>query len=499
MYELYPYFTNDGTVGLFSRRDDDIYHSTYGAVTESWQKFIIPSRLEKYLQEHESVKILDICYGIGYNTKTALNVFINNANKNSKKKFNTKNYKKYSKKCSSVNHNIAAIDSDNILDENTISFSEKNINSQLINKENTINNIASIDSNNINGNESSFSYENIVDGKVFSKNMCDNSNTSQSCNKITIDAVDMDKFLMDISPFITDASWFKFMFEKKMNNEPIALQNKIKYQQIKNIKNFKKFIRKEYRLKQEVSLIILQELFNSNPELFKDKILQSILSQRRYSQFFSKFMLNFAKFYSNLACKHNLKANKSTYLHNIYYRYISRSYKTVQKLRNLCQIKLNFYKNDARSFIKASDTKYNFIFLDAFTPSKCPALWTVEFFAQLYSRLEDDGMILTYSNSAAIRSAFLKNGFFVGKTYDANSKKFVGTVAVKNKNLIEHELDNKDLDLINSKAGICYSDKFLEADNQTIIKDREIEVENSDLVSSTKILKGYKNDHSKSL
>lgn len=84
MYELYPYFTNDGTVGLFSREDDDIYHSTYGALSESWQKFIIPSGLEEYLQTHNELKILDICYGIGYNSKTVLNVFINNATKNYK-------------------------------------------------------------------------------------------------------------------------------------------------------------------------------------------------------------------------------------------------------------------------------------------------------------------------------------------------------------------------------------------------------------------------------
>ena len=49
MYELCPYFTNDGSVGLFSKEDDDIYHSTYGALSESWEKFIIPGRLKEYL------------------------------------------------------------------------------------------------------------------------------------------------------------------------------------------------------------------------------------------------------------------------------------------------------------------------------------------------------------------------------------------------------------------------------------------------------------------
>lgn len=164
-------------------------------------------------------------------------------------------------------------------------------------------------------------------------------------------------------------------------------------------------------------------------------------------------------------------------------------------MRNILQnneIDINFYAEDARTFIKHTTNKYNFIFLDAFTPAKCPSLWTVNFFKELYSKLDDDGIILTYSNSAAIRNAFLQNGFTIGKTYDDNIKKFVGTVATKNKFLIEYELDERDLDLINSKAGICFEDEFLNLDNQTIIKNRESMFEKSALMSSSKVIKRYK-------
>ena len=130
--------------------------------------------------------------------------------------------------------------------------------------------------------------------------------------------------------------------------------------------------------------------------------------------------------------------------------------------------------------------------MDAFTPSKCPALWTLDFFGVLYSKLDDDGMILTYSNSAAIRNAFLKSGFFVGKIYNAKTNKFTGTVAVKNNSLIEHVLDNKDLDLINSKAGICYRDANLDLTNDEIIKNRNLELSQSDLVTSSKVLKEHR-------
>lgn len=195
----------------------------------------------------------------------------------------------------------------------------------------------------------------------------------------------------------------------------------------------------------------------------------------------------------------NLSAFLERFVHNIYYRYLSRGYKNVINLLKDTQININFHKNDARRFIQANSNKYNFIFLDAFTPAKSPALWSVQFFKELYSALDDDGMILTYSNSAAARNAFLQNGFYVGKIYDKKLQKFSGTVAVKNKKLIEYNLDELDLDLINSKAGICFQDENLKCDNFTIIQNRDKEVENSDLISSSKIVKGYKKKHAKTL
>ena len=56
MYELYPYFTNDGSVGLFSPEADDIYHSTYGALSEAYEKFIVPAELETFLQNKNEIK-----------------------------------------------------------------------------------------------------------------------------------------------------------------------------------------------------------------------------------------------------------------------------------------------------------------------------------------------------------------------------------------------------------------------------------------------------------
>lgn len=64
--------TNDGSAGLYNEAVGDIYHSTYGAYSESYAKFLKASGFLDYIKQNDSVKILDICYGIGYNTKTAL-------------------------------------------------------------------------------------------------------------------------------------------------------------------------------------------------------------------------------------------------------------------------------------------------------------------------------------------------------------------------------------------------------------------------------------------
>jgi tRNA U34 5-methylaminomethyl-2-thiouridine-forming methyltransferase MnmC len=419
MYELCAYFTNDGTMGLFSKNDDDIYHSTYGALSESWQKFILPSRLEEYLTLNNEVKILDICYGIGYNTKTALNVFIKNIlEKHKKINFNKK-----------LNQNIAPIDTDNIL-------------------------------------------------------------SSESKN-ILIDAVDLDNVLINLSPFVTRGKKNNFLFKKYMCNKYFESS---KVTQIKKIKDIKfKTLPKEYKLRKEVNMIIAQKMLEQNQNFLNDSNLLKILFDKKYKLFFDKFMLNYAQFYQKKRYNYDKKENKLAFLHNIYYRYVSRSYKNIKKLLKNSKIDVNFHNNDARSFIKTNTTKYNFIYLDAFTPTKCPMLWTVQFFNKLYNLLENDGMILTYSNSAAVRNALLQNGFAVGKIYNSDSGKFIGTVATKNENLIQYKLGKKDLDLINSKAGICFNDNNLDLDNETIIKNREKEMEKSDLLSSSKVLKGYKN------
>ena len=96
MRDYEPYFTEDGSVGLYSHADNDVYHSKYGALTEAWEKFILPSNIPHLLKFKKEIKVLDICYGIGYNTKALMSYVINKKTKLKKDKKNEdENKEKY--------------------------------------------------------------------------------------------------------------------------------------------------------------------------------------------------------------------------------------------------------------------------------------------------------------------------------------------------------------------------------------------------------------------
>ena len=398
MYLLYPYFTNDGSVGLFSPEADDIYHSTYGALTEAYEKFILPANFLDYFKEKSEIKILDICYGIGYNTKSFLDYFLKNI------------------------------------------YTDK------------------IDTNN--------------------NKYIDKSYTNNKKYKIFVHAVDYDKILSNLSPFF-------------LANKINVKNNKLNFENEKIEKMLSLQKRENYKLKKEVSIILLEKLKN---EINKDA--EYILSLKYYRLFFDKHMIALYKFLKYEGINNTHLSGIINFLHNIYYNHISNSYKNAMKALNLIDFDFKLTNDDARRVVLSDDNIYNYIFLDAFTPAKCPCLWTLEFFKLLYNHLDSEGMVLTYSNSAAIRNAFVNAGFYVGKIFSETAQKFTGTVAVKNKSLIKNELSEFDLGLMKSKAGIFYRDENLNALNEAIINRHSKDVESSTLVSSSKFIKNFrrKND-----
>lgn len=215
MYELYPYYTNDGSIGLYSPENNDIYHSAYGALTEAFEKFVLPSEPEFYLLKNSEIKILDICYGIGYNSKSFLNYFFENFLK-------------------SKNAYTVQIDTDNI---KSLSYNEK-----------------------------------LYTDNTFSKNSKQNSKKIENFN-IYIKAIDKDKILSFISPFINFAG------------KKIPKNNKLPFENEKISKILKKSAINKIKFHKEINMIFLKKIAENHPEIFEENELEFILKSKKYRTF----------------------------------------------------------------------------------------------------------------------------------------------------------------------------------------------------------------------
>ena len=67
---------------------------------------------------------------------------------------------------------------------------------------------------------------------------------------------------------------------------------------------------------------------------------------------------------------------------------------------------------DARSMLQQipEPVRFDLILLDAFSPQRCPELWSEEFLGALAHRLAPQGRLLTYSRSAAVRASLKRAG-----------------------------------------------------------------------------------------
>jgi tRNA U34 5-methylaminomethyl-2-thiouridine-forming methyltransferase MnmC len=69
---LIPQKTEDGSYTFFSDEFNEAFHSHYGAKLEAEVKFVEPTQLKIKATQLSTIYLLDICYGLGYNTAAAL-------------------------------------------------------------------------------------------------------------------------------------------------------------------------------------------------------------------------------------------------------------------------------------------------------------------------------------------------------------------------------------------------------------------------------------------
>ena|SRR3989338_9329226 len=74
--EITTVVSGDESITFFNPMYQETYHSKSGAIEESLKKFVLPSGIIE-LAKTGSVKILDVCFGIGYNTGVAIDVILN--------------------------------------------------------------------------------------------------------------------------------------------------------------------------------------------------------------------------------------------------------------------------------------------------------------------------------------------------------------------------------------------------------------------------------------
>lgn len=468
------YYTKDGSIGLYSYVDDDVYHSKYGAISEAWEKFIIPSGIDKKLNECQNIKVLDICYGIGYNTKALMSYVIN---KNEKFLYKKNIFEKFLNKIKKIKNNFKNKKRDFLINNETIDNDNIYVNNKILSPSNDT--IESKEMNNL-------------------------------FTKIKIDCLDINSELVKISPLLKTVitpqeffcrimprffDCFDFYWEIRLFLSKITFKflpkNKKEIKDLLDLKfnNNYDILDNEYRIHEFVNYILLDSLTEQFKDNYFNNELKKIITSKKKKRFFERNLLNYAKFKQN--SRYNLisKSNLTAFLHNIYYDHLSNRYKKASFNKAKELFKLNFYIDDARKSILNLTGQYDLIFLDAFTYSKAPELWTVEFIAELYQKLSPKGVIMTYSNSALVRNTFLENNFYIGKIYNKKTNTYTGTIAAKEKSLIEHPLTNFEVGLCNTKAGIPYHDPTLSLTKQQILKQREYEFKNSELLTSSQYMK----------
>lgn len=162
----------------------------------------------------------------------------------------------------------------------------------------------------------------------------------------------------------------------------------------------------------------------------------------------------------------------------------------LESLLNNHQVELRKFKGnllvgDARKTIqtvKKLGFQADAIFLDPFSPPKCPQLWTVEFLNLVTQCLHPQGRLATYSSAAAVRVALQMAGLAIGSTRGVG-RRSPGTVASFNRQDLE-PLSQQEDEHLQTKASIPYRDPSLE-DSSILIHERRRTEQQGSCVETT--------------
>ena len=138
-------------------------------------------------------------------------------------------------------------------------------------------------------------------------------------------------------------------------------------------------------------------------------------------------------------------------------------------------MEINVFIEDARQTVqKLEDNSYDAIFLDPFSQTMAPELFSLEFFKEFKRVIKEDGIVATYTSSAPVRSGFLEAGFHIGKG-PVFGRKQGGTLASPTVDVLDYSLPkNDEIRIALSDVGIPFRDPNL-TDNSDVILERRTE------------------------
>ena len=147
---------------------------------------------------------------------------------------------------------------------------------------------------------------------------------------------------------------------------------------------------------------------------------------------------------------------------------------------------------DARKEIRNLPKEVNFdlIFLDGFSPQKCPEIWSYEFLSELKNKIKYEGYLITYTSAAAVRKSLKNLGFSIFNILPTLSKKnrwSNGTLATFDKqqnNPYIKLLSDMEIEHLNTKASIPYRDPTGEMSSKEILEIRKKEQQLSHLLDT---------------
>ena len=147
---------------------------------------------------------------------------------------------------------------------------------------------------------------------------------------------------------------------------------------------------------------------------------------------------------------------------------------------------------DARSMLQEipEPVRFDLVLLDAFSPQRCPELWSEEFLGALAHRLTSQGRLLTYSRSAAVRATLQRNGLKLLSLLPAPGERpgwSSGTLAVRPEAVIAdagpgwRALSTMEEEHLHTRAAVPFRDPLSTDDSAAILRRRSLEQQHCNL------------------